>query len=484
MGSVKKNFFYNTFSQILNILIPIITTPYLARVLGAEKTGIYSYSYTITTYFILFVMLGLNNYGNRTIATVRDNKELLSKTFWSIYCMQHVTGIVVSTLYFLYAFGFSNDLLTWILYIPVLAAILDINWFFYGLEEFKLTVLRNSVIRVITTILIFVFVKNKDDLLVYAFISVMGTLCGQLVLWPFLKRFIKRCKISRLDVLGHVKSNFILFVPVIAISLYKYMDKIMLGRMSSMTQVGYYEYTERIMQIPMTLINSLGIVMLPKMSMLSAKGKVEEIKKYINFSLIGVVLCSSAASFGIMGISKPFVRFFLGKELAPCSILLKILLPSCVFLAFANVIRTQYLIPQKKDKIYIISVFMGAIINLLLNSVLIGKFGACGAAIATLFAEIVVCIYQVFCIRNEFNIKKMIANTIPYVLSGIFMFCFLSMLNFNVSCFAEIIIKVLLGAIVYLIMTAFIYIITKPFEVGKEMKNFFKIVLREVIKEK
>lgn len=167
MSSVKKNFIYNTLYQLLVIIIPLITTPYLSRILGAEKTGVYSYSYTIATYFVLFIMLGLNNYGNRTISIIRDDKTKVSQEFWSIYFMQLVFGLFGVIAYVLYTIIFSNTLITWILLLYVVSALIDINWFFFGMEQFKITVTRNTVIKIISTVMIFTFVKKQ---MMYIFI--------------------------------------------------------------------------------------------------------------------------------------------------------------------------------------------------------------------------------------------------------------------------------------------------------------------------
>ena len=448
---IVKNYIYNTSYQILAIILPIITTPYISRVLGAERIGAYSYSYSIAYYFVMFIMLGLNNYGNRTIASVREDKGKLSKTFWEIYSVQIINGIVVTIIYILFACLFFNNLMTWILLIYIISAIIDINWFFFGLEEFKLTVVRNSIIKVLTTISIFIFVKESKDIYLYALIMTLGMLLSQCMLWPFVKRYVYYTKVTFKDLKTHIKPNLILFIPVVAISLYKIMDKIMLGSISSIEHVGYYESTEKIVQVPISLINSLGTVMLPQIS----KQEENQVKRYFELSIIFVMCLSVSICFGIMGVSDEFVPLFYGNGYEQCKILFKILMPSCIFLAFANVIRTQFLIPNKEDKVYIKSVIYGAIVNLGINILLIPKFNSTGAAIGTFLAEFVVCVAQIIMVKNKIkNLKKYILESIPLVLGGIIMYFVLELIPKNsINNFVILSEKIIFGAILYIVFS-------------------------------
>lgn len=167
MKSVKQNFIYNLAYQVLTFLTPLITTPYLSRVLGAEKLGVYSYSYSIAYYFVLFAMLGLNNYGNREIAKVRDNKTLCSQTFWSIYGLQVITSIIAIIAYCIYALFIECEVISWFMLLYIISALFDINWFFWGMEEFKITVIRNTIIKLATVIGILLFVKSQADIYIY-----------------------------------------------------------------------------------------------------------------------------------------------------------------------------------------------------------------------------------------------------------------------------------------------------------------------------
>lgn len=454
MKTVIKNFIYNTGYQILTILIPIITTPYLARIIGAEGIGKFSYANSIAYYFAMFIMLGLNNYGNRTIASVREDNKRLSRTFCEIYSMQLITGMGVLIVYIIFCYIFKrNDVIQWLMTIYIVSALFDINWFFFGLEQFRFTVARNVVIKLASTVCIFCFVNEKKDIYIYVLISLLSSLISNLVLWTVVFKYVDLIKVKICDSMKHIKPNLILFIPIVAVSLYKYMDKIMLGIMSNIEQVGYYEYSEKIIQVPIALVNSLGTVMLPKMSNIVANGQKNQEKKFLSASIIVAMFCSSSICFGLMGIAKEFVPIFYGTGFDECVTLFGILLPSCCFIAFANVIRTQYLIPHKKDEIYIKSVLLGAFVNFVLNFFLIGYFNSTGAAVATLAAEMVVCIYQCIKTKYDLNIREYLKNSIPFVISGIIMYIMLIGINIpDIGLIGRMFVKVIIGGIVYFVV--------------------------------
>ena len=449
------------------LIIPLLTTPYISRIMGAERIGIYSYAYSIATYFGLFILLGLNNYGNRTIASVRDDKDKLSKTFCSIYAMQLIMALIVIVIYIIYVLFLASDqLMAWIQLIYLISVALDINWFFFGLEQFKLTVTRNTIIKILNLIFIFILVKSKNDLYIYGLIMVCGPLLSQFILWIFIKKYVILKKVSLSDIGQHIKPNLTLFVPVIAISLYTIMDRVMLGMMSSMTEVGYYENSNKLTQIPVMAISSLGTVMLPRISNMISNGKKEESIKYIQKSLIVSVLLSTSMSFGLCAVSNEFVPIFYGSGFNKCKDVISILVLSSIFISWANVIRTQYLIPNKKDKIYIISVFLGAIVNVVINFVLIPKLMSIGAAIGTICAEFSVCAYQTYKVRNDLDIKLYIKQSAPLLLVSIVM-CFIVLcVPFIKSTFITLVLEVLVGIVLYLCLLFIFY--------GKRLIAIFK----------
>ena len=386
---------------------------------------------------------------------MRDNKIKLSKTFFSIYSIQFFMSLLMIVLYLIYVYCFNNNYKTRALIqiIHLLSCTFDINWFFFGLEKFKITITRNIIIKFFSLFLIFLFVKTKNDLWVYTIIMATSTLASQLVLIPFLLKEIKYYKIKKMDIINHLKPCLLLFVPVIAISLYKIMDKIMLGIMSSVNEVGLYEQAEKIVNIPFGIITALGTVMLPRISNLVSKGDDNKIKKYIEKSITFMMFLAFPMTMGIMAISDDFIPLFLGKEFLKSSTLVYYLSTTIIFLSLANVIRTQYLLPKEKDKIYILSVILGALINLIINYILIPKYSSIGAAIGTIIAEFIVMVVQILCINRELPIKEYIVNIIPFFIkSTIMFFIIFTFRMIKMNSLLRIIIQVIIGCIIYFLL--------------------------------
>lgn len=424
MKSVFKNYIYNILYQILLIILPLITAPYISRKLGATALGIYSYTNSIAYYFVSFCLLGMANHGSRSIAAVREDKDKLSKTFWELYFAQLLLSVISVTSYIAYCLFIvkENKTIAILQLLYVISGMFDISWLFFGLEKFKITVLRNSLIKITTVILIFIFVKTPSDLGRYTIILSGGLLLSQLYLWSYVKKIVCICKISIKNSLKHLKPLIILYIPVLSYSIYKIMDKIMIGLISTYFDVGIYQNAEKIVNIPMGLITALGTVMLPKISNLVASGDSNKINSYIEMSIKFMTIICSAFAFGLMGISDNFSIFYLGKEFANCGGIIKLLSISTFFVAWASVIRNEFLIPYHKDSIYLISTGAGAILNFFINFLMIPKLGAYGAAIGTIVAEASVMIIQCFMTRKNIHTFKYIIEYYTIVLFGVVMY--------------------------------------------------------------
>lgn len=464
MSSVKKNYFYNLIYQILTYCSALLVTPYITRVLGAANNGIYSYNHSIANYFVLFAMLGVNNYGNRSIAMAKDDREELDRTFSEIYTFQFVTSILVLVAYVSYFFFVVKEdkLNVLIQMMYVASALFDVNWFFFGMEKFKLTVTRNSIIKLATMAGVFLFVKRREDLWIYTIIMSAGYLVSAFALWPYLHRYVTYKLPMVKDVIKHVKPNIVLFIPVIAISVYNTMDKIMLGQITNKKQVAYYDKSEEIMQIPNTFINALTMVMLPRMTSLMKHNETKKGQQYITNSMKFAIMMSCAASFGLAGVAYDFVPLFLGKEFIPCAVLIIWLAPIGIIKAWANVIRTQYLIPNCQDQIYVISVLAGAVINVIMNMLLIPHLGAVGAVIGTIAAETGVMLYQTINVWEVLPIVMYIRQNIIFPVAGFFMMIIVRRLeHFWSQSVISLIAQIIIGAVIYLIVCLIYMLVTK-----------------------
>lgn len=461
--NVKKNFILNISYQVLTIILPLITGPYLSRILGASQLGEYSYTNSVAYYFVLFAMLGVTNYGNRSIAKIRNNISLVSETFWSIFYLQLSTTVIAVILYIFYSLSFSDNTTLALVWIPyVISAGLDINWFFFGMEEFKITVGRNFAIKSFTFIFMFIVVKGKYALFYYCALMSLSNLLSVISVWPFLFKTVSFYKPSISDIVSHIKPNLILFVPVLAVSLYTVLDKIMLGQLSSMQQNGFFNNSFNVVQMPFTLIGALGTVMLPRMSNLLANGGKMQAYRYLNLSISFVHVLSSALLFGLAAISSVFAPVFWGYDFSECGSIIKILVFEIPFMAYANVLRTQYLMPLGKDKTYVISVIAGAFVNIVINVLLIPSYGAIGAACSTVAAEAVVCMVQAFSVGKKLPQYKWLKENLPYYIIGVLMFFVVTEIGnlMGVSLFT-LIVQIIIGIFTYCILLIMWLLISK-----------------------
>lgn len=458
-SNLKANLIYNVAYQILLIILPFITSPYVSRVLGADNVGIFSTSNAYAHYFFLFAMLGVNNYGNRAIARVRDDKNLLGKTFWEIFSFQFITSVIICAVYIpsVLLRNMDNKTIYIIQFMYVLSAAFDINWCCFGLEKFKLSTTRSTIIRVLMAIAVFVFVKDQSDLPVYTAIIAGGGLLSMLAVWPFIMKNVPFVKPSFSGIISHIKPNIVLFLPVIATSIYNIMDKLMLGEMSTDAEVAFYTYSENITQIPCTLIIALNNVVMPRMSNLFAKGTDSKItNRLMDIIMMFAMLLSCAMSFGLAGVAEVFAPWFYGNDFSRCGMFTMLLCPVIIFKAWAGVLRTQYIIPKGKDKLYITSLTIGAIVNLVINFILIPKFEGIGAIVGTLAAEFSVAFVQFLLVRKEVPIMEYIKNGIVFCIIGAFMFAVIyNMRNIPLAAPFVILIQVITGGVIYMLIAAF-----------------------------
>lgn len=467
MSSVKKNFSYNLIYQFLSIGSVLVVTPYVNRVLGAHLTGVYSFTFANAHYFLLFAMLGLNNYGSRAIAQVKAKtchegvsaqdapatKEAVSKTFWSIYAMQLMNAVLVLIGYAGYSLLLPVDdrkiVLLQSLY--VLSALLDVNWFFFGMEKFKLTAIRNSLVKICSVLAIFLFVQCKEDLWIYTVIMSGSFLASAMVLWGYILKNVPFIRPTWKEIAVHIKPNLVLFIPVVAISLYNVMDKIMIGRiLRDKAEVSFYDNAYRVMEIPNVFINALGVVMLPRMTALLQMGEEKTGREYIEKSMYFTLYLAIPISCGLAAIANCLAPVYFGTEFAVCGLLMQGLAPIGIIKSWANVIRTQYLLPNKKDRVYVISVVMGAGVNIVANLLLIPLIGTFGAVVGTLVAEAMVMLVQTVYAAKVLPVGKYILSSLPYFILGLAMTVFVWWIGKSLPLsIVTIVIQIVAGVVVY-----------------------------------
>lgn len=451
---ISINISYQIAFRILTIITPLITTPIISRAFGAGGVGQYSATIAYVTYFTLFAMLGIENYGNRMIAAVQDDKKTRSKMFWEIYSVQFVSSFLAIVAYFA-SFCFldrSRWALAAIQGIWIFSYLVDINWFFFGMEQFKLTVIRSTLIKIVTVCLIVLFINDTNDLYLYAGIMSGGAFIGQLALWGYLKKFVCFEKPSLNKIKGHLAPILKLYIPIIAISIFRLMDKTMLDVLSTDENVGYYYSADKVVSIPLGVVTAVSTVMLPRLSNVFHNKSEIAAKELIKKSSELTIFLVCAVSFGIAAIAKEIVPIFFGEGYDVCTSLIYFFVPVLIVKTLEDVICSQYLIPTHKDNIYIGALIGGAVANILSNIPLIRTFGALGAVLGTLVAECVVLLIQLIYVK-EVPFLKYFVTEIQYVFFGGAMMLIVVFIGNQlvISTIPKIIVSIIIGGVFYIL---------------------------------
>ncbi len=456
MASVKKNFLYSSAYQLLVAAAPLVTTPYLSRVIGSAGNGVFTYTQSITNYFVLVAVLGMTNYGVRTIAECGDDRARRSKTFWDLWLMNVLVGVGVLVAYVCYALGPGRTYLNlWALWgMWVLASVLDVTWLLWGVQEFRIPTIRNFCTRLASIALIFVLVRSANDVWGYVLAIAGAYLANALLVWPVVRRYVDWARPSWEGIRSHFLPNLTLFVPVVATSLYTIMDKVMLGSMAGMEQTGLYDYAEKVSKMPLSVITALGAVVLPKMTTVIAEGRLEEGKRLVGTTMWFMLACALALSFGIAAVAPEFCPVFLGPEFGACTPLLRLLCAIVPLICATNVMGVQYLLPTKRDSLFTASVACGAAVNIAINVVAIPMSGALGASIATVAAELSVLAFQAWVLRRELPLVRYLRGMLPFVAIGTIMLVALrllaALLGPNAATLHGLLTEIAAGGLIYL----------------------------------
>lgn len=421
-GSPKlnTNMVFSVLYRLSICVLPLVVTPYIARVLSPDDNGAYVFTSTVACFFIMFCKLGLESYGNRTIAACRDDPEERSRVFFSLYVIQLIAS-AVSVLMYLGMIGLfitERKNVYWLQLMYVLSGLFDVSWFFYGMERFKLTTIRSLISRGLIIAGVFLFVKTESDLAVYTGIMAGLFLLEQLMLVPFLARFLHPVRITRADIVKHLKPNFKLFVPILALNLYHWTDKLMLGFICDDSTISYYNYAESIINLPKGVIQALSAVMLPRFSYMVTHRQHSECRKLMGGSMELVCFSACALCFGIIGVSPVFVPFFLGEMYQPTILLTMELAIAVLPMSITDAIQSQYLVPFKRDNLNMAAITLGAIVNIVMNVLLIPRLGASGAVIGTLLAETAVFAFLMAKIKDVISLRGMLSSLLPYMAFG------------------------------------------------------------------
>lgn len=460
--SIKKSFIFNVILKVVSLIIPLLTAPYLSRVLMPEGIGEYSYAFSIAYYFVLIISFGFTDYGTQEISKRRNDKSDYSSAFWSIFASRILLMLFSSVIFVLLTlvgtFGSSPNSVVFLSFLPLLIGTgCDITFFFQGVEKFKFISLSTVFFKILSVILIFILVKTKNDLALYVLIQSSVDFFVSLASWYYIRTYIS---LPRNGV--HINKKvfrgaLIYFLPTVAVSLYTMVDRTMIGILSSKTELAFYQQAYRIEEIPCNMVNAISPIMLSRIVYLIKNKEEEEIQKKIKklFDLMALIVCPCMA--GLYVIANDFIPFFFGADYAPATITLYILAPQILITTISNNIRNVYYAPKNKLNILTLILFSGSILNLLLNYILIPKAGANGAAFASVIAELLICILIIYYSKSEIDYFNLSKSYIKPIFASVIMYVILVCVNYQLKQFITsrliiIFFDSLAGCTLYLLM--------------------------------
>lgn len=458
---VVRNYLYNVGYQVLAIIVPLITAAYVSRVLRPAGVGTNAFTNSIIQYFILFANMGIGYYGNRQIAYVRENRQKMAKTFWEIQIVKTIMTLLAFIAFeiFMLFYTRQSDYM-WAQSINLIAVAFDISWFYEGIENFKVTVLKNSFVKVVSMIAIFVFIKGPNDVILYIIVLAVSTLLGNLTLWPNIRRDLPKISYRKLNPWPHFLPMAELFIPQIATQVYVQLNKTMLGGMVNETASGYYQYSDNLVKLILALVTATGTVMLPHVANVFSHGNMERVNQMLYKSFDFVSAMAYPMMFGLAAISLTLVPKYYGpgyESVGPAMMIESIVI---LVIAWSNVLGVQYLLPIHKQKQFTLSVTTGAVINLIMNIPLIHFFGLNGAMWSTVLSETGVTIYQLIAIRGLLNYKDLFNSSWKYLFSGVIMFIPVFWMNTHLKdSWLMMGLEVLVGIVIYAVM---VFILRAP----------------------
>lgn len=421
---IAQNYLYNILYQGLILILPFITTPYIARVLGPEKEGMYAGTNAITQYFILFGCVGLNLYGQREIAYKQKSIYERSVAFFELVIIRIICMLISISIFLVtvcndpkYGFLYRIEIL------ELIAAMFDFSWLFQGMEEFKKIVVRNSMVKVLAVLCIVLFVNTQNDLPIYTLILTSSILIGNLLLFIYVPRYIIKVDKKSLNIRRHIKPALALFIPQIATSVYNILDKSMIEIISRLdAEVSFYEQSQKIVKMALAIPTAVGTVMLPRVSSMFGSGDTKKIYEYIIASMKFVCLLAFPLCAGIIAISKGFVPWFYGPGYEKVIINLRVIAPIIVFVSMSNVLGVQFLLPTNRQKEYSMSVMIGTAVNFIFNLMLIKRYLSIGAAIGSVLAELSVTVSQIVILHREIPLYSCVKSITRYLLASCVMY--------------------------------------------------------------
>lgn len=456
MASLKGNIILNGVNTATSLLFPIITFPYAARVLMPEGIGAVNFLNSVISYMVLLTSLGIPMYAVKEVAKYRDDRLRRDRITIEILLLSLVLCIAGYVAVWLLARFVpqihSQSALFYVLSLSIVFNTVGVNWFYQAIEDFRFITIRALIIRTLSAAALFIFVKTPSDLLIYGLIIVGSTVGNNIINLIHLRKIIgwKALQLKSLNMRRHVRPALQLFIFNLIVSIYIHLNSVMLGFMSGDEQVGFFTAGSKISHIGFTVLSSIGTVLLPRCSNLLANGENAEFNKVIGKSLDLILCLSLPMAFGLILLAAPVTMIFCGPEYADAIPVLVLNAPVIIFIGISNLLGIQILYPKDKIGLVIWSVSVGALVNVILNILLIPGHGAVGAAVSTLFAELSVTAVQLIYGRKYYPFTLSALLNIRYIgATAIMSVALLLLTSFAEGMALQLLIGLPVGILVY-----------------------------------
>lgn len=403
-NSIKKNIVLNIIYTITNMVFPLITFPYVSRILLSEALGKVSFFTAVSNYAIMIASLGISTYGIRAVAKVRNNRTDLSKVVEELLIINTITtiivvGVLLSSIRWVDKFQNDYELLL-INCVLILGTPIGMNWFYSGLEQYSYITKRSIFFKTVSLILVFLLVKNSNDYYIYALITVFSSVTSYVCNFIYARKFCDYVSIKQLKFRRHYKQILVLFASILAVNIYTNLDTVMLGFICGDKEVGLYSVAVKVKAVLLTLVNAISAVLLPRLSYYLSEKKNDEFNKVLKKSTSLILLISLPLAVLFIIEAKDSILVLGGEDYIGAVLCMQIIMPILVISGISNITGNQILLPNGKDSFFMVAVIMGAAVDLIMNLLLMPHLGCVGAAIATLLAETTQMGIQMICSKK------------------------------------------------------------------------------------
>lgn len=404
-GSIKLNFIMNAILTMSSFIFPLITFPYVSRILLPEGTGKVSFATSLISYFLMFAQLGIPTYGVRACAKVRDNRERLTRTAHELLIINLVMSVISYAVLFL-VLAFVPRLqedrpLYLVVSLNIIFNTLGMEWLYKALEQYTYITVRSIIFKFVALIAMFALVHEKEDYVIYGGVTILAASASNILNFVHARKHISMKPVGGYQFKEHMKPIMVFFAMACATTIYTNLDTVMLGFMASDADVGYYNAAVRIKSILVSIVASLGTVLLPRVSYYVEHGNLTEFRRITKKALNFVILLALPLMLYFMLFAKQGIYFLSGEAYTGAILPMQIVMPTLLFIGLTNIMGIQMLVPLGREKTVLLSVIVGAVVDLIVNVILIPKYAAVGSAVATLMAEAAVLVVQYVALRKD-----------------------------------------------------------------------------------